>query len=124
MDTSYQQYYDLEGYLFNVVSPRFEATHTLAAFDFFCIVIWKANRSKSRVTRRLMEHGAGDVNLEYAVDSLIAAIVAEKDPRAKLSVLIEAWCFRLPIASAVLTVLYPNDFTVYDVRVCEVLKDF
>jgi len=32
--------------------------------------------------------------------------------------------FRLPMASAILTVLYPEDFTVYDVRVCEALADF
>lgn len=28
------------------------------------------------------------------------------------------------MASAILTVLYPNDFTVYDIRVCDELKDF
>lgn len=32
--------------------------------------------------------------------------------------------FRLPMASAIATVLYPNDFTVYDIRVCEMLGDF
>jgi len=28
------------------------------------------------------------------------------------------------MASAILTVLYPMSFTIYDFRVCEVLKDF
>jgi hypothetical protein len=28
------------------------------------------------------------------------------------------------MASAILTVLYPDDFTVYDIRVCDVLGDF
>ncbi len=28
------------------------------------------------------------------------------------------------MATAVLTVLYPEEFTIYDVRVCETLKDF
>ena len=28
------------------------------------------------------------------------------------------------MASAILTVLYPNDFTVYDIRVCDMLSDF
>ena len=31
------------------------------------------------------------------------------------------WKLRLPTASAVLTVLYPEDFTVYDQRVCKML---
>ena len=38
--------------------------------------------------------------------------------------LIEKWQLRLPMASAILTVLYPEDFTVYDVRVCNTLGGF
>jgi hypothetical protein len=38
--------------------------------------------------------------------------------------MIEEWGFRLPMASAILTVLYPKDFTVYDNRVCDALGDF
>ena len=34
------------------------------------------------------------------------------------------WAFRLPTASAILTVLYPDVFTVYDRRVCKVLGAF
>ena len=34
------------------------------------------------------------------------------------------WGFRLPMASAILTVFYPDEFTVYDVRVCDALDDF
>ena len=41
-----------------------------------------------------------------------------------MKVLISDWGFRLPMASAILTVLYPNAFTIYDVRVCEVLGDY
>jgi hypothetical protein len=40
----FRTYYDLETYLFDTVSRRFAEEHTLTAFDFFCIVIWKANR--------------------------------------------------------------------------------
>lgn len=31
--------------------------------------------------------------------------------------------FRLPMASAILTVLFPDSFTVYDVRVCDVIHE-
>jgi hypothetical protein len=123
-DTNFLQYYDLEGYLFEVVSVRYAQDKTLTAFDFFCIVIWKANRAKSKVAKRLLAHGNGQANLGVAVGSLLAEISAAKDQRARLSVLIEDWGVRLPMASAILTVLYPEDFTVYDVRVCDVLGDF
>jgi hypothetical protein len=38
--------------------------------------------------------------------------------------LADEWGFRLPTTSAVLTVLYPDDFTVYDDRVCKQLGKF
>ena len=50
--------------------------------------------------------------------------LVQKTQRKVLSVLIEGWGFRLPMASAILTVIYPEDFTVYDVRVCDVLGDY
>lgn len=123
-DTNFLQYYDLEGYLFKVVSTRYAQDKTLTAFDFFCIVIWKANRAKSKVAERLLAHGNGQANLGVAVRSLLTAISEAKDQKKRLSVLIEDWGFRLPMASAILTVLYPEDFTVYDIRVCDVLGDF
>lgn len=51
----YLDYYYLEQYLFDVVSARFQTVGTLSAFDFFCIVIWKANRAKSKVAKRLLK---------------------------------------------------------------------
>ena len=120
----YSQYYSLEEYLFDVVSPRFSASKTLSPFDFFCIVIWKANRSKSKIAQRLLRHGDGYESLDSAVQALMAAIRDAVDDKARLSVLVRDWGFRLPMASAILTVLYPTEFTVYDIRVCEVLADF
>lgn len=38
-----------------------------------------------------------------------------------MRILTADWKFRLPMASAILTVLYPEAFTVYDVRVCDEL---
>lgn len=123
-DTNFLQYYDLESHLFKVVAIRYAQDKTITAFDFFCIVIWKANRAKSKIAKRLVAHGNGQANLESAVGSLLAAISEAKDQRARLSVLVEGWGFRLPMASAILAVLYPEEFTVYDIRVCDVLGDF
>jgi|SRR5579884_33189 hypothetical protein len=118
----YSRYYDLESYLFGEVSQRFTNSKQLSAFDFFCIVAWKANRSKSRIARRLLARG--HTNLSAAVRALATSVVKANNKKERLKVLIEGWGFRLPMASAILTVLFPEDFTVYDVRVCEIFDDF
>jgi len=120
--TDYTRYYDLEGYLFREVSERYKTSKQLSVFDFFCIVIWKANRAKSKLAKRILAQGHFD--LEAAVTALTASITSAENNKERLRVLIEKWGFRLPMASAILTVLFPEDFTVYDVRVCELFGDF
>lgn len=118
----YRDLYWLENYLFSKVSARFAQTRTVSAFDFFCIVIWKANRAKSKVARRLLD--AGFVDLPSAVAELARDVDKFPEPKERLRVLTQKWRFRLPMASAILSVLYPEELTVYDVRVCETLEDF
>ena len=113
---------DLERYLFEDVRNRFHSEGSLGAFDFFCIVIWKANRAKSRMAARLIEEGHD--SLEVACRTLTAEIARAEDERSRFMVLVHDWRFRLPMASAVLTVLYPDGFTVYDYRVCDVIGGF
>lgn len=122
-DTNYRDYYDLEAYLFGKVTIRFENNRQLNAFDFFCIVIWKANRAKSRIASRLLNKNGTD-DLENAVADLTGRLAAAEDHKTRLKILISDWKFRLPMASAILTVLYPRDFTVYDIRVCDLLGKF
>lgn len=124
MDTlDYTKYYDLENYLFHDISSRYQQEKMLGAHDFFCIIIWKANRSKSKIAKRLLAHGPY-TDLETAVRTLTQAISDASDNKGRLAVLIDRWEFRLPMASAILSVLFPEDFTVYDVRVCDILGDF
>ena len=122
--TEYLKYYNREEYLFNDVSKRFHEDGYLTAFDFFCIVIWKANRAKSKIADRLLAQEPKD--LDSAVKALTSAIHSEKEPKRRLQIIMDKdkWKFRLPMASAVLTVLYPDEFTIYDVRVCETLNEF
>ncbi len=122
LSLDYSTYYYLEEYLFDQVSSRFETDQTVSVFDFFCIVIWKANRAKSKVAERLRKRSDGD--LDKAVGMLVSEIAGANSKRDRLSVMLEKWGFRLPMASAILTVLYPDEFTVYDVRVCDILGDF
>jgi len=121
-DTDDRRFYNLEAYLFGEVSQRYEREGKLSAFDFFCIVIWKANRAKSRIADLLLAKGYDD--LEAAVLDLIAQTRNASSSKLRLQVLIKDRGFRLPMASAVLSVLYPEEFTVYDVRVCDVLGGF
>jgi hypothetical protein len=120
---NYLKYYDLEGYLFDDVNAAFHARGYLTPEEFFSIVIWKAERAKSRIKRKLLRHGS---DLAQAVKNLTEDIKAAPNDEARLRVLLETWGFLLPMATAILTVLYPDRFTVYDVRVREQLqiKDF
>lgn len=118
----YLTIYNLESYLFDTVRARFHAEGRLSAFDFFCIVIWKANRSKITVAKRLLAYGYS--NLDDAVGALTQGLSQESTPENRLRYLWESWGFRLPMASAILTVLYPEEFTVYDTRVCDQLGRF
>jgi hypothetical protein len=118
----YRNYYDLEKYLFSEVAHHFERDGYLTAFDFFCIIIWKANRAKSKVAKKLLGFNKG--TLDETVKIITNELANEKSTRGKLAILIEKWDFYLPIASAILTVLYPTEFTIYDSRVCDILHQY
>ena len=123
MNDDHSKYYNLESYLFGEVSKRYAKTKTVSTPDFFCIVIWKANRAKSKVAGRLLAKKPYK-DLESAIGALVKEVSEETDMKGQLSILINGWGFRLPMASAILTVLFPDKFTIYDFRVCEVLNDF
>lgn len=111
---SYLKYYHLENYLFEEVKDNFQKREYLAPEEFFCIVIWKANRAKGKIKAKLLKHG---VSLEQSVKKLTNEIFKAPDSRERLKILLDGWKFNLPMATAILTVLYPKDFTVYDIRV-------
>lgn len=113
----YKKFYNLEEYLFQDVGPRFRKTSILSAEDFFCIVIWKANRAKTNIKKKLSR----EANLSESIKNIVNDIVLAKNSEEKLNIMIRKWKFGLPMASAILTVLYPEEFTVYDYRVREQL---
>lgn len=115
-------YYDFERYLLETVGPHFRQSGSIGAFDFFSIIVWKSNRSKSTLARRLMATAPGD-DLEQITRRISAAVWKAKDEKAKMRVLIVDWKFRLPIASALLTIWYPETFTVYDYRAADQVGD-
>lgn len=114
-------YYDFERYLFETVNNKFAQGAEITSFDFFCIVIWKSNRAKSRIAARLRNRNA---DLDAAVQQLISELRKAEGHKARLMVLLRDWQLRLPMATAILTVFWPEDFTIYDYRACEQLGDF
>lgn len=118
----FRQYYNLESYLLNTVRPRFIKQGYLSAFDFFCIVIWKVNRAKSKIAKKLLAYGYKNLNL--AVRALTKGLIRQSTAKDRLCYLRKKWDIPLPTASAILTILYPKEFTVYDIRVCNRLGRF
>ena len=116
----YLQFYDLEKYLFGEVGFTFRNTGNIEPVDFFMIFIWKANRAKTRVRDRLKNNRKAG-SFEKAVKQIAQTLWTQQDRKERLRILMEEWELRLPMASAILTVLYPDEFTVYDRRVCEQL---
>jgi len=109
------KYYHLETFLLQDVRQRFERDHSIGAFDFFSIIIWKSNRSKTKVANRLLTKSK-NLNLEQISRKISADIAQAKTEKEKMKVLIVHWGFKLAIASAILTIFYPEKFTIYDYR--------
>jgi len=119
------QYYDLEGYLLGEVRRRLQSEKSIGAFDFFSIVIWKANRAKSRIAKRLrVRDPQKRTSLEPIVRDLTRSLHDANDGQTRLRILIDGWGFMLPMATAILSILWPDEFTVYDIRVCGELNGF
>ena len=117
----FEKYYDLETYLLDEVGKQFRQLGELSSLDFYLILTWKANRSKTTTKRRLEKLGG---KFSSAVSKIASELAANEEPKDKLKSLMHNWKFRLPTATAILTILYPTVFTVYDVRVCDSLNRF
>lgn len=121
----YLKLYDLESYLFNKVNQSFMTDHFLNAFDFFCIIIWKANRSKSKMALKLIANDSQRrTDLNIIVKDITQSIFEASNDKERMKILIVNWKFRLPMATAILAVLYPSSYTIYDARVCEQLNNY
>ncbi len=112
MEADYLKIYDLERYLFEDVCKRFHENEFIGAEDFFCIMIWKANRAKRYAADKFDKTIALDEGVRILTKKIHEALSDEE----KLLVLLNAR-FRLPTASAILTVFYPERFTIYDSRI-------
>jgi len=117
----YLKFYDLEHYLFTEVRGRFARFGEISPADFYMIIVWKANLSRARIRNKLAKRAG---SFAAAVEGIAGDLRAAKSSQRRLEILMKDWEFRLPTATAILTVLYPDEFSVYDVRVCEHFGQF
>lgn len=111
----YLKYYYLEEqYLFKEVTANFQTRKSLTAEEFLAIVIWKSNRSKTKVVGGISRSGT-------TVEELTGRVFVAEDGATKIELLTAIYGIGIPIASAVLTVCYPELFTVVDYRACAAL---
>ena len=100
------RYYNLEEYLLIDVGRHFAADRSIGAFDFFSIVIWKANRAKTYIARRLRRMDRKKRGeLEPIVRELTRSLAEATNDMERLRILVQEWRFGLPMASAILLVL-------------------
>jgi hypothetical protein len=116
-EVDFRKYSDVEKYLFDEVGPSFR---NVQPEDLFLILIWKANRAKNKHRLRLMKIANGSYRV--AVSGLSRHLSNASSGKERLRILMAEWRFRLPTATAILTVFYPDEFSVYDYRVCDELK--
>jgi len=116
----YTKFYHLERYLLEEVGPRLRSSGDIDPIDLFMIFVWKSNRAKTRVRDNLKRRANG--SFSEATSKIARALSYAKNQKERLGILMRDWGLRLPMASAILTILYPEDFTVYDVRVCQMLQ--
>lgn len=113
----YLKYYFLENYLFSEVAKDFQKRGYLTPEEFFAIVIWKSNRAKTNIKR-------GVEKSKKTIRSITSEVFQVKTPEQKITALTSIPSIGIPMASAILTVCYPDDFTVADYRACAALKNF
>lgn len=116
---NYLKYYWLDNYLGKEVQPSFVDKGFLTAEEFFAIVEWKVPRfgktklsylnsaDIKKLTKRIYEASSSKERLQI--------LLKDDDGKGRKGV-------RLAMASAILTVLYPEELTVYDIRVRKQLR--
>lgn len=117
----FRRYANVEANLFPEMRHRLEVDRTIDPLDLWAVLAWKANRKKERHLERFKALG---LTFTEATKKISIGLSGAKDDRSRLAMLMDEMGFRLPTATAILSVFYPDRFTIYDQRVCGVLADF
>lgn len=113
----YLKYYYLETDFLKKAYKNFQKRGHLTPEEFFAIVIWKSPRAKTKIRNGLLEK-------RKSIFKITSDIFRAKKREDKLKVLTKTPGIGIPIASAILTICYPNCFTIVDYRARASLKEF
>ncbi|MDD4804852.1 MAG: hypothetical protein PHN69_06840 [Candidatus Pacebacteria bacterium] len=108
----YKKYYFLEDYLFQEITNNFNKNHYLTDEEFFSIIIWKSNRAKGWIVKGIKK----ELKEGRTIKDITEKIYEINDNKNRIIYLDKIYGIGIPIASAILTVCYPNDFTISDYR--------
>ena len=108
----YIQLYSLEDYLFSVVGPQIKNRGYLTFDDFYKIAMWKSARQKPKYLQNKND-----------VESISRETFALADENEKMEKLCSLKGVGIPTASAILTIVYPENYAVIDIRCMEMLKE-
>ncbi len=114
-------YYSPEACLFPALAQGYADMGTIDPMAFYLVLDWKAPRARTLHRKRLITIAG---SFTAAVNLIAADLHSAVSPEKQLGLLLNKWGFRLPTASAILAVLCPETFTVYDIRVCDALGAF
>lgn len=114
-------YYSPETRMFPAIARSFADTGNFDPMALYVILDWKSARARTKHRSRLARIGG---SFNAAANEIAAELHAAAGPEQRLGLLLTKWGFRLPTATAILTVLYPDIFTIYDIRVCNALHAF
>lgn len=116
----YLRFYDAEAYLLGA-GTNYRETGDLSAADFYMLLGWKANRAKYRHRDRLKRRAG---SLENAVKTIASQLRTSAERKRRLHILMKHWGFALTTATVILTILYPDEFIIYDYSVSQEVGQF
>jgi hypothetical protein len=110
-------YWDLESYIFDTIGPVVRSRGSLTLPEFLTIGYWKAPRQLSNYRKN--EHNDEGMTVPDVTGVALSDVTLDSMRPNALSALSGV---RVPVASALLTVWHPHDFTIIDVWALKTLS--
>lgn len=104
--------YSLEDHLFSVVGPQIKKRGYMTFDDFYRIAMWKSARQKPNYLQN-----------KNNVESISKDAFSIQGESEKMDMLCCLKGVGIPTASAILTIVYPENYAVIDVRCIEMLQE-
>jgi thermostable 8-oxoguanine DNA glycosylase len=108
----YVMLYSLEDHLFSVVGPQIKKRGYMTFDDFYKIAMWKSARQKPNYLQN-----------KNNVESISKDAFLIHGESEKMDMLCSLKGVGIPTASAILTIVYPENYAVIDVRCIEMLQE-